>query len=1707
MAVNKVNGFRAPYRSQTFQGQANELVSRSGVLSMDGVVSQSGAIITVPPLSFIQNGLLVKKTTPTSVNEPTMEAPYFLTVTSASPANVDNLAWQFAKTPQDVSPNEVIVAEYDGVEWRKLPYVSADGIIKDVADSNKDFDLVGPFSGLLTSDDSPNFRTSPGVLVDKTGLRVRLDEDFVTPIIPEDPDWDRVDRIVYRRPLDDPKRIGRRVHLVGGTYDATTTLYDTQLADGTEVHGKVKVLTAPDNSVYFLYTQGYGNVFDVYLQKYAADRQTLQTAAVVLVSATQDQFDAVVDNNGDLHLAYVVNDDIRYQKFDADGLSLAGPVTIDTQAQPCSNPQIAIDPYETKLFFVYECLLGPSNHQIFFRTTTLTGTTITAPAQITPGVGNLVTPSIFVSDDLFVYITYADALTGTIYYQIRDDIGVAILAQTSVSANVEQIGVGTLNHLAKNPKIFVTDNKKIFITFLQDKGGNTFGLSVWTEGSAFMQELLDPAENFTSYDAVADSFMNEVHLILARSANINYVKLDGQTVALSVAIAATGAAAVATHRDRWGSMVHSWSETNPGTFSNFGAPFSVGHIGPASVVGLMNTINLSSSEMIVPSSITPLVGDRITVSGSSFGNDGAYIIQSVTLDTLDSANDVYVLGFAAPFASSESPAAGVSGQYAEPDGNQTRFIKSVSESPGKAFRTDELDSDNLLARILMPGPAILNYVPSGIPSVNSDLFGIFGANVAIDWEDTASGELTIQNDLKIVDLLNNISYTLQDGSFPMGEGDALYVLLDGVDLTPTPQVAPIDLIPWGLPAYVLGFVKEGEFNPHLLSIGGVGQIESGETIVVGKDLPTPLRNRLGFNGDTTFEPYTSTSVIGTNDSYATAISKLDQSTGTYQHQNRNLKLVRGGTWSWNSGSGELSFSASAFVQVPGLSEDRNEIVIGSSPITLAADGDIAYVDINRATGAPATLTVTVAAIGAVAFHANRIIIARRVGADVIVGNNTMRLVNGESRPLEGGLSDQTKNLIGGTVTPITEATSDPLWVTRGAALRNILSTHRTLDAVASIDAELNKFFGQLKLIPHPTDLHRAVLSGVDKTMLDGSILSQELQSLVLSFEGAIINFDTGVILASDDSTPLGQDFTPFTIPAGEYFWYGVALVPGTIETDNRITAQVLISPASAADTVAANAPLPAIAGTKKIGAIRIWNDTGTITVHTIRQLGVGSGSGGEGGEAAELRVAEGFLAAIFDRFDVGPADSESKVDETNTNAAHSLTNQVYEAKCDKSPTITTTGTAYTLSGTPSFALQEGDIIWSGGVFRRIVTVSTPTTGVLDVAFPSDLAGAAGMVSQAIWTKDLVNLGDAAEKTRPRDAYPARDIPVVQVHYEDSLDIGDTVSDFVDPPRMAFAVAVVGEQADVGLPDSDDFGPVAVRSALPDQISNYETLDHANRERLFVVFFPNPDEASVTDQANLIQHRVSFYEDEPLQNGGVLDSAFCMSDSSGTPINCFNPTVFGGFTRVQLQFPFAPGINASKPDGDLDVYLEGLKIPRFFAGVVGAHWKEVAGSVDTIEFYNDLSALSLSIHVVRRQGVLDRSEDNKLKLMALADAIVGSPAQVTAGLATHDSLQDAHDALAGSGTIVVLPGTHTGNVTWSKSDLHVKGKGRGSLIDGNITFQNGAEGNLFENLKVDGDITFDAGADINQMWKFWLSLGGSLTDNGAGNLIGDYIQET
>ena len=328
----------------------------------------------------------------------------------------------------------------------------------------------------------------------------------------------------------------------------------------------------------------------------------------------------------------------------------------------------------------------------------------------------------------------------------------------------------------------------------------------------------------------------------------------------------------------------------------------------------------------------------------------------------------------------------------------------------------------------------------------------------------------------------------------------------------------------------------------------------------------------------------------------------------YVQQNKTVKLVKGGTWSWDLGTNTLQNSASSYIQVGGLAENVNELAAQS--IVLDADGKCAYVTLKRNAGA-SVLTVNVADIAAVPQDDHTFIVARRTNNDVIVGTSSFALKDREFLELDGAL------------------------------------------------AEINRYHGQLALSPEAVISTRVAISGSDIAKLSGSQLSLEQKNLLLAFDGAVIDFETGEVFESDGVTPFlggANDFTPFVIGANEYFYYSVSVLPNTANADNTISGQILVIPAISSNAVLASAPKAPFPGSGlKLANIYVQEDGAAgildIDFANIIQLGVGGGSGGSGNANAALtRYQDRLNLAPFDwaNTNIAEIDESDQLDGAST---------------------------------------------------------------------------------------------------------------------------------------------------------------------------------------------------------------------------------------------------------------------------------------------------------------------------------------------------------------------------------------------------------------------------------------------------------------------------
>jgi hypothetical protein len=723
----------------------------------------------------------------------------------------------------------------------------------------------------------------------------------------------------------------------------------------------------------------------------------------------------------------------------------------------------------------------------------------------------------------------------------------------------------------------------------------------------------------------------------------------------------------------------------------------------------------------------------------------------------------------------------------------------------------------------------------------------------------------------------------------------------------------------------------------------------------------------------------------------------------------------------------------------------------------------------------------------------------------------VRVVYGQKKPF-ANILDPSKNLFKGSLLvpqPASAEMSQELLVRlkdiSGRLFDDPMQTGESnVELKDSVDW-LDLRFTQLKLIENTGNATRVNVTGVDVNMPDSKLEISVLKNLQINFSGCEIQFSGGSAgnIYESDGVTLLSTFAAVTPPVGEYQYYSVSLLPGSADSTNRLSLQVIVEAATAAGASLNAAPRASfIAGGCQIGQFAVHNNAGTVELAQILQNGIGSGYPGGILEAQpyDIPPADGFQAIVVEKFEQIPTDTNSGV--KSTNATYDPLNQLYQISYDRTPTITTYGIDFTLSGAPSFELKVGDVVFAAGVIRKIVSVDpSQTAGQLDAVFSPDLFGAFCMLSQGVWTKDLVNYGKVSDGNLFSSIFGATTISKINVSYLDSKAAGDPVYDIQSTALVVCAASNSGLISDITDPNSTTYSPYYQRPYGMNQIYDYPLIENATSQRLHLAFFANPSIVPASGSCNLLEYQCSLYVDTLVYNGGLLNSAYCLSDGSGISNNCLPPTVVGGKTRLQLNFPYVLQSNPGQVGCDLEVYLDGKKIPRYYSGLTGAYWKEISTTTNTIEFHTDLSASATPIQVERRQGYNDSSLVNSLRLSAMADAIVGSTVQKASGLATHDSLQAAHDDTPSGGKILFLNQTIVENFNWTKSGITIEGKGYGSVLQGNLTMS--ASSCMALGFKVGGDINLAGSND--SFFRLWMGSSGTFTPGGGGNRV-DIIAE-
>ena len=121
----------------------------------------------------------------------------------------------------------------------------------------------------------------------------------------------------------------------------------------------------------------------------------------------------------------------------------------------------------------------------------------------------------------------------------------------------------------------------------------------------------------------------------------------------------------------------------------------------------------------------------------------------------------------------------------------------------------------------------------------------------------------------------------------------------------------------------------------------------------------------------------------------------------------------------------------------------------------------------------------------------------------------------------------------------------------------------------------------------------------------------------------------------------------------------------------------------------------------------------------------------------------------------------------------------------------------------------------------------------------------------------------------------------------------------------------------------------------------------------------------------------------------------------------------------------------------------------------------------------------------------------------ADAIVGSPADVAAGMANYSSFQNAHDAVTTGSTILLLKSIPNTEVLTISKQISVLGLGYGSQLNGAVTITTVYSD--WKSIRFGGVLTCSVISVGNLFSGCFFVADPAATDMGAGNYFDGVIE--
>lgn len=483
-------------------------------------------------------------------------------------------------------------------------------------------------------------------------------------------------------------------------------------------------------------------------------------------------------------------------------------------------------------------------------------------------------------------------------------------------------------------------------------------------------------------------------------------------------------------------------------------------------------------------------------------------------------------------------------------------------------------------------------------------------------------------------------------------------------------------------------------------------------------------------------------------------------------------------------------------------------------------------------------------------------------------------------------------------------------------------------------------------------------------------IAQSINGVLPAFTGATITLPSTANGTSDIVNSDGENIVNFTQSASKFSKCAVFLL-------NNGDLSMLVG--DEASSVAL-APYPGmIKNSISIGYFIIETDASqnvqAVDFSDVYQMegggggGSADGGGAGGGEIVDLLFRARLEDSFGDRPDgTTPVDiSAGKTDAT----LFDTTNEYFRFAYDADKTVTTVGTACTISASPAFTIKAGDVVVSGGEVRKIASISSQTSVTLEAAFSVDLTTAASCISQCIHTVDLNDFDNNGDGLAVNDQI-SDDVSELLVGYWDSSASGDTVPDFGTIAHVGFSVSG----------DGSSWSDTKTRQTGLDTTEQAISVPTADAN-LYIRFFAN--KSSGNGSVNLLKFK-AFWMPEVAELAG---SDFLVAFARPTSSIYQNVThsVVGGNSRFTFDYAFGRGLEPGNPSGSaLEVIINGQQVPRWIDGtkvdLTGAYFKEISDT--SIELDQDYSAADVDFMFRVKNLVIDTRTQNTSNIAGIKD---------------------------------------------------------------------------------------------------------------------------